>query len=157
MDYLLDTNIVLIYLRQSGLKEELDRRLSLFSPENTLLISVVSIGEAKSIAIQRKWGEKKIVQLEGLLKKLLIADINAKRIIERYAEIDAYSQGKLENKQASFTSRNMGKNDLWIASTASILNAKLITTDKDFRHLDQEYIDLLEIDLDEIKSKIKKR
>lgn len=50
----------------------------------------------------------------------------------------------------------MGKNDLWIASTASILNAKLITTDKDFRHLDQEYIDLLEIDLDEIKSKIKK-
>ena len=40
MDYLLDTNIVLIYLRQSGLKEELDRRLSLFSPENTLLISV---------------------------------------------------------------------------------------------------------------------
>ena len=157
MDYLLDTNIALIYLRQSGLKEELDRRLSLFSPENTLLISVVSIGEAKSIAIQRKWGEKKIVQLEGLLKKLLIADINAKRIIERYAEIDAYSQGKLENKRASFTSRNMGKNDLWIASTASILNAKLITTDKDFRHLDQEYIDLLEIDLDEIKSKIKKR
>ena len=144
-------------MRQSGLKEELDRRLSLFSPENTLLISVVSIGEAKSIAIQRKWGEKKIVQLEGLLKKLLIADINAKRIIERYAEIDAYSQGKLENKRASFTSRNMGKNDLWIASTASILNAKLITTDKDFRHLDQEYIDLLEIDLDEIKSKIKKR
>ncbi|MCB9292097.1 MAG: hypothetical protein H6559_03030 [Lewinellaceae bacterium] len=71
MDYLLDTNIVLIYLRQSGLKEELDRRLSLFSPENTLLISVVSIGEAKSIAIQRKWGEKKIVQLEGLLKKVV--------------------------------------------------------------------------------------
>lgn len=157
MDYLLDTNIVLIYLRQSGLKEELDKRLSLFSPENTLLISVVSIGEAKSIAIQRKWGEKKAAQLEELLKKLLIADINAKRIIERYAEIDAYSQGKLENKRADFTSRNMGKNDLWIASTASILNAKLITTDKDFRHLDKEYIDLLEVDLDEIKSKLKKR
>lgn len=157
MDYLLDTNIVLIYLRQSGLKEDLDKRLSLFSPENTLLISVVSIGEAKSIALQRKWGERKIVQLEELLRKLLIADINAKRIIERYAEIDAYSQGKLENKRASFTSRNMGKNDLWIASTASILNAKLITTDKDFRHLDKEYIELLEVDLDEIKSKIKKR
>lgn len=155
MDYLLDTNIVLIYLRQSGLKEELDRRLNLFSPENTLLISVVSIGEAKSIAIQRKWGEKKIAQLEELLKKLLITDINAKKIIERYAEIDAYSQGKLESKRATtFTSRNMGKNDLWIASTASILNPRLITTDKDFRHLDKEYIDLLEIDLDEIKSKL---
>lgn len=101
--------------------------------------------------------KKRIAQLEGLLKKLLIADINAKKIIERYAEIDAYSQGELENKRASFTSRNMGKNDLWIASTASILNAKLITTDKDFRHLDKEYIELLEVDLDEIKSKIKKR
>ena len=145
MDYLLDTNIVLIYLRQSGLKEELDRRLSLFSPENTLLISVVSIGEAKSIAIQRKWGEKKIVQLEGLLKKLLIADINAKRIIERYAEIDAYSQGKLENKRASFTSRNMGKNDLWIAATTTVTKSKLITTDNDFDHLDGEYFDVIKV------------
>lgn len=157
MDYLLDTNVVLIYLRESELKEKLDERLNLFSPENTLIISVVSIGEAKSIAIQRKWGEKRVAQLEGLLKKMLIADINARRIIERYAEIDAYSQGKLATKQVDFTSRNMGKNDLWIASTASILNAKLITTDKDFRHLNPEYVDLLEINLEEIKSEIKNR
>jgi predicted nucleic acid-binding protein len=30
----------------------------------------------------------------------------------------------------------MSKNDLWIASTAFIFDAKLITTDKDFTHLD---------------------
>ena len=29
----------------------------------------------------------------------------------------------------------MGKNDLWIAATASILGAQLITTDADFDHL----------------------
>lgn len=38
MDYLLDTNVVLIYLRESELKEKLDERLNLFSPENTLVI-----------------------------------------------------------------------------------------------------------------------
>ena len=48
MDYLLDTNIILIYVRQSELKEELDKQLNLFSASNTLIISVVSIGEAKS-------------------------------------------------------------------------------------------------------------
>lgn len=37
MDYLLDTNILLIYVRQSELKEKLDRRLNLFSPEHTLI------------------------------------------------------------------------------------------------------------------------
>jgi predicted nucleic acid-binding protein len=29
----------------------------------------------------------------------------------------------------------MGKNDLWIASLAAILNLELITTDADFDHL----------------------
>ena len=36
----------------------------------------------------------------------------------------------------------MGKEDLWIAATASVLNAILITTDKDFQHLDNEFIKL---------------
>jgi len=44
------------------------------------------------------------------------------------------------------SARNMGKNDLWIAATASILNAKLITTDKDFSHLKNQMIDLEIID-----------
>lgn len=29
----------------------------------------------------------------------------------------------------------MGKNDLWIASTAALLSLKLVTTDADFDHL----------------------
>lgn len=130
--------------------------MNLFSPNNTLIISVVSIGEAKSLAIQRKWGKDKINKLEYLLKKLLIADINVTKVIERYAEIDAYSQGKLESKKGKFSSRNMGKNDIWIASTASVLTAKLITTDQDFRHLDKEYLDLIEINVDEVKSQVNK-
>ena len=51
MNYLLDTNILLIYLRPSPIKEKLEQRFQLFDPANTLLISVVTVGEIKSIAI----------------------------------------------------------------------------------------------------------
>ncbi|MCU0393436.1 MAG: PIN domain-containing protein [Thermoflexibacter sp.] len=33
----------------------------------------------------------------------------------------------------------LGKNDLWIAATAHSLQADLITTDKDFLHLDNVF------------------
>jgi len=36
----------------------------------------------------------------------------------------------------------MGKNDLWIAATASATSAKLLTSDQDFLHLDEVYLDL---------------
>lgn len=44
------------------------------------------------------------------------------------------------------SSRNMGKNDLWIAAAASVLNAKLLTTDKDFDHLNEEFLEVIYID-----------
>lgn len=34
----------------------------------------------------------------------------------------------------------MGKNDIWIAATASVFNLTLVTTDKDFEHLDGVYL-----------------
>jgi predicted nucleic acid-binding protein len=46
----------------------------------------------------------------------------------------------------------MGKNDIWIAATASVFDLKLVTTDKDFDHLEEEYIDLLHISLEELTS-----
>ena len=41
------------------------------------------------------------------------------------------------------TARNMGKNDLWIAATTYVTGSKLITSDKDFDHLDGEYFEVL--------------
>lgn len=61
-------------------------------------------------------------------------------MLDVYAEIDAYSQGKHLDKKHGLSSRNMGKNDLWIAATALVTNSTLITTDKDFDHLDPEFI-----------------
>lgn len=83
--------------------------------------------------------------LENGLDDFALIPIRSKDIIERYAEIDAYSQGKLTGKPLNMTSRNMGKNDLWIAATASITGAILLTTDPDFDHLDKIFLNILRI------------
>jgi tRNA(fMet)-specific endonuclease VapC len=41
----------------------------------------------------------------------------------------------------------MGKNDLWIAASAHVLGATLITTDNDFTHLDSIFIKLLKLEV----------
>jgi len=43
----------------------------------------------------------------------------------------------------------MGKNDLYIAATSSVYELILITTDKDFNHLEPEYIKLENVNIDE--------
>lgn len=78
-------------------------------------------------------------------RSFIMVDINIESIIRRYAEIDAYSQGKLKGKPLGTTSRNMGKNDLWIAATASALDLSLLTTDRDFGHLSPSFLNLHEI------------
>jgi tRNA(fMet)-specific endonuclease VapC len=44
----------------------------------------------------------------------------------------------------------MGKNDIWIAATASVLNAVLLTTDNDFDHLHDEFLTVARVDLKNI-------
>lgn len=76
---------------------------------------------------------------------MLIADINIEPIIESYAEIDAYSQNKLPGRPLPLTARNMGKNDLWIAATTSVLGATLLTTDTDFEHLNGLFLSVASV------------
>ena len=55
--------------------------------------------------------------------------------MEEYADIDAFSQRNHPTMQLSGSARKMSKNDLWIAATASVFEATLLTTDSDFDHL----------------------
>jgi tRNA(fMet)-specific endonuclease VapC len=57
-----------------------------------------------------------------------------------YAEIDVYSQSHHPILRLPTSARKMGKNDLWIAATAAILNATLLSTDADFEHLDNLFL-----------------
>lgn len=106
---------------------------------------MVSKGELRSIAIQNQWGKARRHRLEELIGDFYPADIFSEETIDCYAEIDAFSQNKLPGKPLSMSSRNMGKNDLWIAAVAHILGAKLLTSDADFDHLEGVYLDLLKI------------
>jgi predicted nucleic acid-binding protein len=147
MTYLLDTNILLAYLRDGGLANKIDKHFQPLAYPNTPIVSVVSLGELKSIALRNNWGQKRLDLLDKFVKQFLIADINIATIIDKYAEIDAFSQGKLASKLLKESARNMGKNDLWIAASASVLKATLLTSDHDFSHLKNEYINLEIVDL----------
>ena len=143
MRYILDTNILLHYLRESDLSLLIDQRYNpLDSNIHEAILCVVSVGEIRAISKINQWGKKKLDKIELLCEELLITDINTEDLIERYAEIDAFSQGKLKDRPLSISARNMGKNDLWIAATASILNATLLTTDLDFNHLHNVFLNL---------------
>lgn len=143
MLYLLDTNILLHYFRQDRVHEFVEENYHPFSVENDVVISVVSLGEAASITLRNQWKPSKRQKMLEALGEILAIDIRTEAIIEKYAEIEAFSQNKIPNKPLpqGITARNMGKNDLWIAATASVIQATLLSTDKDFEHLDKIFLD----------------
>jgi predicted nucleic acid-binding protein len=148
MIFLLDTNILIAYLREPNLTQEfVDNNFQPLDVANEAVISIVSVGEIKAIAIKNGWGKRKIERIVRVLHQVIIADINTEETVNRYAEIDGFSQGRLSYKKSNFSARNMGKNDIWIAATASVLEATLLTTDNDFDHLDKEFLTVAKIDL----------
>ena len=56
MNYLIDTNILVVYIRDDDITYKLEEDIKLLTGDNTLLISVVSIGEIKSIALTNYYG-----------------------------------------------------------------------------------------------------
>ncbi len=147
---LLDTNIIVAIVRAKDDKG----LLKLISPDNSkIYISIVSEAEIRSLAIRNRWGSNKLRFLEGFLNGVTIVDITPV-FVAIYAEIDAYSQRQNPDfERYSFnTSRNMGKNDLWIASLAALLNLRLITTDADFDHLHNVFFEVNKIDPAELSS-----
>ncbi len=153
MDYLLDTNILIIYSRSSSIAKQIELEHNIFDGENNLAISVVTVGEINSLIEQNNFGLRRQNDIKKLIDKVFKIDINVRKVMEAYGKIDAYSQGRLKEKPLKNSARNMGKNDLWIAATAHAFDMVLITTDKDFEHLDESFVKLKYIDI----SKYKKR
>lgn len=135
--FVLDTNIVLAYIRQNPQYLEAERMLKLTSDDVQLIVSVVTIGEIRVLARRNNWGEKKIEQLNSFIEQVLfVVDVSsgAPELLDAYVEIDYFSNG-----------RSMGKNDLWIAATAKVTESTLVTTDGDFDHLGDVYFQLAKI------------
>lgn len=140
--FILDTNIVLQIIRDNNRFKQIASLLSLDKNDTTILISIVTKAELLALGKKNGWGQKKLSLLKNLLEELIIIDINNSdsTLIDAYSTIDAFSQGSLTDRPLNTTARNMGKNDLWIAATAYVANAELVTMDADFDHLNEEFM-----------------
>ena len=135
--YLLDTNILLALMRSNALGKSIEATYGLQASLNRSLISVVTVGEMLSLGRQFGWGKTKLDALEAMLRQLVWIDINDSQILDAYGEIDHASRA---------LGHKMGKNDVWIAATARVSGATLLTTDLDFDHLHGTWIDRVWID-----------
>ena len=72
MRYILDTNILLHYLRESELSIWIDDQFNpLDSVNNEAILCVVSVGEIRAIAKINHWGQKRFNKIELLCEELL--------------------------------------------------------------------------------------
>jgi predicted nucleic acid-binding protein len=94
------------------------------------------VGELKAFAIKSDWGIQKVIFMNNLFNLFPLVEIT-EELTDIYAQVDAYSQRKLEGNPLplGMSARNMGKNDLWIATTALYFDMELHSTDNDFDHL----------------------
>jgi tRNA(fMet)-specific endonuclease VapC len=142
-DYLFDTNVLLLLLRGHAKWHELDKTYHFAKTRN--FISAVSLGELYSLALRNKWNPNRLIEIGRLRQEFIVLEIDEDDILQRYGELDAYSQRKiaLADYPMPTTPRNMGKNDLWIAATGAVFGLTLFTADKDFEHLNGIYLDVI--------------
>jgi predicted nucleic acid-binding protein len=146
--YVLDTNIFVGYVRDAPFSRYVDQEYEPLARNNIALVSVVTRGELQSLAYQFNWGPKKKKELQRLVHRVRAVPVQSADVIDRYAEIDAYSQNALPDRPLGTSDRNMGKNDVWIAATASVIEATLLTTNGDFDHLHGEFLHRIHVDPD---------
>lgn len=117
-----DTNLLINVIRKG------------LTVSNRLVIPIIVVGELEAFALKSDWGVQKVNRMDYLFSTFPTADITLP-ITLVYAQIDAFSQGKLQTAPLKSSARNMGKNDIWIAALALYLDLELHTTDNDFDHL----------------------
>jgi len=63
MTYLIDTNIIVHFVRASATYELLEKNIPLLSNNLNIYFSEVSVGEILSFSKRNKWGSKKIQRM----------------------------------------------------------------------------------------------
>lgn len=135
--HLLDTNVVIFLSRGGPIGHAIDARFQLRGHADRPLVSVITLGEALAFGRRRNWQTPALATLSTLLRELVVVDIGRRAVLERYAEIDDFLKR---------TGRTVGDNDTWIAACASVAEATLLTTDRDFDPLHGTYLERVWID-----------
>ena len=95
--FLLDTGILLGLARKAPWARHTLDRLSLNDQETAAVTSVICQGEILALAEKFGWGEERRGQLEQILNRLPVFDINRQLILSAYARIDSWTHGGLCN------------------------------------------------------------
>ena len=135
--YLLDTNILVHFVRASPVWRHVRDTYGPLTVTPTPLFCTVTEGELRSLALQWEWEDRRLDQMEFCLGYFQSQAIEDREVMEMYAAIDAYCES---------IGQSMGKNDLWIAATAATTGATLLTTDRDFNRIAPRFLNRVWID-----------
>lgn len=142
--YVLDTGIVLHYIRKSNTYQQIEKDINLSDSDATILISAVTVGEITGFAQRQNYGKEKLTRMNDLLENIIIVDISGKDtdMMEAYSNLWNFSKNTHPTEILG-KSIGIGQNDIWIAALTMITGSTLITTDSDFDHLTPKWIKLL--------------
>lgn len=137
---LLDTSTLVHLVRAGVVGKRIAADHKLLDRRERSWVSIVTAGELEALTRKLRWGETKRQQAANWLLDCVLVQITPGAIITAYGEIDHYTE--CEHKPA----RRMGKNDIWIAATARVTGATLLTCDSDFDHLSPRFLRLVRVD-----------
>ena len=147
--YLLDTNVLLGYTKSANWIQVLRDDYNLDDSHVILFTSIICCGEILALAERNNWGKSRKDELQNTLNQITTINIDKEPILNAYAMIGAWTQGHSVATQKSPPPKPampMGQNDLWIAATAHVSGATLLSTDKDFSHLNNVWIKYIYVD-----------
>ena len=124
-------------------------KFNIGGPGTTVFTSVICQGELLALAEKLNWGVSRKNDLKKIMSDFPTLDIGEQSVLNAYAMIDAWTRGcdthpgQVPPPKSALP---MAQNDLWIAATAYESKATLISTDKDFKRLEDVWIDYVYID-----------
>jgi predicted nucleic acid-binding protein len=132
--YVLDTSTLLNLIRGNELGLQIDAAYGLRAAMHRHAISIVTHGELLVLAERNNWGEAKRSALDLALDNLVTINIDSAPLVQAYVQVEEACRNIPGGE------RKMGQNDMWIAATALLCGMPIITTDGDFRHLNERLI-----------------
>ena len=127
----LDTSVVVDVARNNRSGQAILETYSLKSRIDRPLISVITTGEMLGIAKSQSWTSDKTKVLHELLSEFVKLELTPE-VVEAYSDLVALCRQK---------NHTMGQqNDMWIAATAKVTGAVLLTGDSGFSWLNPQFI-----------------
>ena len=147
--YLLDTNMLLGFIMCAPWALRVREEYHLADPERMVYTSVVCKKEVLDLADKFGWGSNKRTRLQRVLSRIPTLNLDDE-VVNAYALIDAWTHGTSVDSPNDASPPQpavpMSQNDLWIAATAHVHSAALVSTDGDFDHLDETWLQLIYVD-----------